>query len=292
MLGRSGIQHIDITDHRCSFMTRQIAIYGKGGIGKSTVSANLSACLADMGKRVVQIGCDPKHDSTRSLLGMTHPLTVLDMLRDGRPDDIKECFIEGYKGTMCIEAGGPEPGVGCAGRGILSTMEMLKREGILGPSQYDYIIYDVLGDVVCGGFAVPLRREFADTIYVVTSGEFMSIYAANNIIRGIKNYETDTPRIGGIVLNSRGGSNETERVERFADEVELPIVARIPRDEQIQEAEEKVIPFVDAFRENPVAETFRRMAADIENGRENHFARPVDEDHLEKCVLGVVDKEF
>ncbi|HPR41410.1 MAG TPA: nitrogenase iron protein NifH [Candidatus Methanofastidiosa archaeon] len=266
-------------------MTRQIAVYGKGGIGKSTISANLTASLADMGRKVVQIGCDPKHDSTRLLLGRTHPFTVLDQIRKEKLENVRDCILEGYKGALCIEAGGPEPGVGCAGRGILSTLELLGREGIRSSPDIDYIIYDVLGDVVCGGFAVPLRKEYADTIFIVTSGEFMSLYAANNIIRGIANYETDVPRIGGIVLNSRGGQGDEEMVEEFALEVGLPIVARIPRHKGIQRAEEMVVPFIEAYPDDPLSKTFKGLAEMIENGIERHYARPLGEEKLESCVL-------
>ncbi|MCL2334376.1 MAG: AAA family ATPase, partial [Candidatus Methanoplasma sp.] len=174
--------------------TIQIAIYGKGGIGKSTSSANISFSLADMGKKVIQIGCDPKHDSTRALIQGREQTTVLDYIRKTPPFDRKlnDIVLEGVKGIKCVEAGGPEPGIGCAGRGILSTFDTLKKLG-LNDVDFDVKMYDVLGDVVCGGFAVPLRNEYADGVYLVTSGEFMSIYAANNILKGIKNFDKGVP---------------------------------------------------------------------------------------------------
>ena len=173
---------------------REIAIYGKGGIGKSTLTANLSAAMALRGERVLQIGCDPKHDSTRLLMHGKRITTVLNYIRDTATLDQKreDILFTGFGGTGCIEAGGPKPGVGCAGRGIITAFELLDRFHI--KENYDVIMYDVLGDVVCGGFAVPIRREYANERFVVTSGEYMSIYAANNILRGIKT-RTLTPRV-------------------------------------------------------------------------------------------------
>lgn len=208
-------------------MVRRIAVYGKGGIGKSTVSSNVTAALSLRGVKVLQIGCDPKHDSTRSLLGAEQS-TVLDYIRTTPPDGrrLSDIMHEGFAGCYCVEAGGPEPGVGCAGRGIISAIGLLEELGSDSVDR-DVVIYDVLGDVVCGGFAVPLRKGYADTVYIVTSGEFMSLYAANNILRGTANYGAD--RIGGIIFNSRGDSEEEGRVERFSEAVGIPIVARIPR---------------------------------------------------------------
>ena len=168
---------------------KEIAIYGKGGIGKSTVCANLAVALAQTGQRVLQIGCDPKHDSTRLLTGGRRLPTVLDYLKDVPEEQARteEVLREGVLGVGCIEAGGPRPGVGCAGRGIISAFEFLERRRV--KERYDVVLYDVLGDVVCGGFAVPIRREYANAIFLVTSGEFMSLYAANNILRGIRNFD-------------------------------------------------------------------------------------------------------
>ena len=187
----------------------EIAVYGKGGIGKSTISANMTAAAAMKGCRVLQIGCDPKHDSTRLLMHGESIPTVLDVLRDkgaenAQPEDIlkqSKIALEGSE-IGCIEAGGPKPGVGCAGRGIISAFEYLGKHHIL--EQYDRVLYDVLGDVVCGGFAVPVRREYADAVFLVTSGEYMALYAANNILRGIRNFDGDKyKRIAGIIYNER-----------------------------------------------------------------------------------------
>ena len=173
----------------------QIAIYGKGGIGKSTVSANLSAALASCGRKVLQIGCDPKHDSTRLLHHGRKVQTVLEYLLNTPPDEqmLESVLMEGYLGTGCVEAGGPKPGMGCAGRGILTAFEFLDRFQVR--KGYDHVVYDVLGDVVCGGFAVPVRKQYAEAVFLVTSGEAMALYAANNILQGIRNLDPEENRI-------------------------------------------------------------------------------------------------
>ena len=220
--------------------TLEIALYGKGGIGKSTVCANLSAALALKGSRVLQIGCDPKHDSTRLLMRGEVLPTVLDYLRDSAGEEavLEHVLGNGYLDVGCIEAGGPKPGIGCAGRGIISAFDFLEKKKV--KDSYDIINYDVLGDVVCGGFAVPIRREYADAIFLVTSGEFMALYAANNILRGIRNYDGDKHRrVAGIIFNRRMVAGEEERVERFAKAVSLPICAVVPRSDLFSRAEEE-----------------------------------------------------
>ncbi len=263
---------------------RKIAIYGKGGIGKSTVSSNLTAALSDMGIRVLQIGCDPKHDSTRGLIGGAVQNTVLDYLKEVKPEDrkLEDVVSRGYKGCLCVEAGGPEPGVGCAGRGIITAFDLLERLGS-GQVDSDITLYDVLGDVVCGGFAVPLRNDYADTVYIVTSGEFMAIYAANNILRGTANYNPD--RIGGIIFNSRGDPEEEARVERFSEAVGIPIVARIPRSSVFMDAEQRGVTVIEAFPDSEIAGTFRDLAHAVIEGKRYH-ARFLSENELEKLILG------
>ncbi len=265
---------------------KEIAIYGKGGIGKSTISANLSAALATQQKKILQVGCDPKHDSTRLLLHGKRNMTVLDYLKVTAPDQCKPEVIvtEGFGGIHCVEAGGPEPGVGCAGRGILTTFELLDRLGIRS-ARYDLILYDVLGDVVCGGFAVPMRREYADQIYIVTSGEYMSIYAANNILRGLKNYDYEKKRAGGIIFNSRNIDGESERVERFAKAVGLPILATIPRSNLFSESEKDGCCLVEKFPDSKITQNFHELSNFIMNQEIFYTASPLDDMELERIVL-------
>lgn len=269
----------------------QIAIYGKGGIGKSTSSANISYSLADKGKKVIQIGCDPKHDSTRALIQGREQQTVLSYIRATPPYDrkLEDVVLDGVKGIKCVEAGGPEPGIGCAGRGILSTFETLKRLG-LDDMDFDAKIYDVLGDVVCGGFAVPLRNEYADGVYLVTSGEFMSVYAANNILRGIKNFDKGTPRVAGIILNCRGIENEYDTVKRFADAVDLPIIACIPRSKLFAEAEAAGKTVMEMFPESDVAKELEKISDDILSiidGRSKPFdSKPLNDAQLNQFAKG------
>ncbi len=265
-------------------MKRKIAVYGKGGIGKSTVSSNLTAALSNRGIRVLQVGCDPKHDSTRALIGGKVQQTVLDYLKNTVPADrqLNDVVAAGYRGCLCVEAGGPEPGVGCAGRGIISAFELLETLGI-DDVPLDLTLYDVLGDVVCGGFAVPLRNDNADTVYIVTSGEFMSIYAANNILRGTANYNPD--RIGGLIFNSRGDPDETARVEAFAAAVGIPIIARFDRSRLFMAAEKAGKTVVELYPDSEIARSFAVLAAAVLKG-ERHTAHFLPEDRLEELILG------
>ncbi|MDR2080110.1 MAG: AAA family ATPase [Treponema sp.] len=265
----------------------ETAIYGKGGIGKSTIAANISAALGRQGRRVLQVGCDPKHDSTRLLLGGRRIGTVLEYLRDRSPDQCRpeDIVFEGAFGVRCIEAGGPEPGVGCAGRGILTTFELMERLGIQADA-YDAVIYDVLGDVVCGGFAVPIRRDYADRVYIVSSGEFMSIYAANNILRGLKNYDHHRGRAGGIILNSRGLDKEVEGVRRFCDAVKLPLVAAFPRSRLFAQSEAAGKCLVEAYPDSEPAEKFRALADLLIRPTAPYPALPLSDEELEERILG------
>lgn len=262
----------------------RVAIYGKGGIGKSTVSANLTAALSVRGLKVLQIGCDPKHDSTRLLLNGRDPPTVMEYIRSTSKGErgLSDVIVQGYGGSLCVEAGGPEPGVGCAGRGILSTFDLLEELGV-DSLDADVTLYDVLGDVVCGGFAVPLRNDYAQKVMVVTSGEFMSIYAANNILRGVRNY--DPRRMGGIIFNSRGDDEERERVRAFAEAVGLPVVAEIPRSTLFLEAERTGATVVELFPDDPLSSRFHDLANTVLDG-EVHEARPLGDEELERIVLG------
>ncbi|NLK25736.1 MAG: AAA family ATPase [Euryarchaeota archaeon] len=268
----------------------RIAIYGKGGIGKSTISANLSAAFARGGKKVLQIGCDPKQDSTRLLLGGTSVPSVLEYIQKVPSDErrLDDVLHRGYRGIMCAEAGGPRPGVGCAGRGILTTFEVLDELG-LTELKFDITTYDVLGDVVCGGFAVPLRREHADAVFIVTSGEYMAIYAANNILKGIRNYDGASSRVGGIILNCRGVENEDDLVGSFAQAVGLPIVARIPRSPVFSKAEMQGHTVVDLFPNSEEAMIFVRLAEYVDHiskGVESLYpADPLDRETMDRLIL-------
>jgi len=241
---------------------KQIAIYGKGGIGKSTTSSNLSAALADRGLSVMQIGCDPKQDSTRMLMGGTLIPTVLDLIRESGEVSLRteDVVFSGYQGVRCVEAGGPEPGVGCAGRGIIATFQLLEN---LQALQGDVIIYDVLGDVVCGGFAMPMRKGYAQEIYLVTSGELMALYAANNICKAIYRISQNSRqicRLGGIICNARNTPGERELVETFARAVGSQVVAYIPRDEIVQHAELHTQTVIQFAPDSPQAGVYLSMA--------------------------------
>lgn len=240
----------------------KIAIYGKGGIGKSTTTANLSASFAKLGLKVMQIGCDPKSDSTSLLLHGTQYPTVLDAIRNSETDISLDCLVyEGYGGVLCVETGGPTPGIGCAGRGIITAFEKLEELDAYRHYKPDVILYDVLGDVVCGGFAMPMRRQYADCVYIVTSGEKMSLFAARNIAAAIENFRTrGYARLGGIILNRRNVEDERGRVERLAIELQTEIAADVPRCDDITRAENMDLTVVEAFPDSEIAGIYMTLA--------------------------------
>lgn len=240
----------------------RIAIYGKGGIGKSTTAANIAAAFADRGLRVMQIGCDPKADSTSGLSGVNKPLTVLEALRT-YPEGIKleQIVMEGYRGVMCVEAGGPSPGIGCAGRGIITAFEKLEDLGAFEEYRPDIILYDVLGDVVCGGFAMPIRDGYAKHVFIVSSGEKMSLYAAANIAMAVENFKVrGYAELSGLILNSRDIPGERELVEEFAAEIKTAVTETLPRSETVQKAEALGKTVIEAFPESEMAGHYRRLA--------------------------------
>jgi len=241
---------------------KKIAIYGKGGIGKSTTAANLSAALAEQGNRVMQIGCDPKADSTCLLMNGKSVPTILDTLRTKASSVVLEDMVyPGFAGVLCAECGGPTPGVGCAGRGIIASFEKLEALKAYEKYRPDVILYDVLGDVVCGGFAMPLRKGYADEIYIVTSGEKMSLFAARNIAQAVAQFKgRGYAQLKGIILNARGIANESEIVRRAAAELETSVVAEIPRDPTIQACEEKNKTVIEGAPASSLADRYRMLA--------------------------------
>jgi nitrogenase iron protein NifH len=240
---------------------KKIAIYGKGGIGKSTVVSNLSAALAAMGFVVMQIGCDPKSDSTRNLADGKKIPTVLDSLRDKGDVDLSDLVFKSDTGVLCVESGGPIPGVGCAGRGIITAFEKLEELDAYNVYKPDIIFYDVLGDVVCGGFAMPIRGGYADEVCIVTSGEMMSLYAATNISLAVKSFgKRGYASLKGLIFNAKNIEGEGELVDKTAAEIETDVVYRLPRDPQIQAAEVLGKTVVEAFPDCAMSAHFRTLA--------------------------------
>jgi len=271
---------------------RQVAIYGKGGIGKSTTTQNLTSALAEMGKKIMIVGCDPKADSTRLVLGGLAQKTVLDTLRE-EGDDIELDYIlkPGYGGIKCVESGGPEPGVGCAGRGIITSIGMLEQLGAYTPD-LDYVFYDVLGDVVCGGFAMPIREGKAQEIYIVASGEMMALYAANNISKGIQKYATTGGvRLGGIICNSRKVDKELELLEAFAKELGSQLIHFVPRDNMVQRAEIHKQTVIEFDPKADQADEYRTLANNIENNKMFVIPKPMKQERLEEILMeyGLMD---
>lgn len=265
---------------------RQVAIYGKGGIGKSTTTQNLTAALADMGKDIMIVGCDPKADSTRLILGGLAQQTVLNTLREeGEDIELDAIMKTGFAGIRCVESGGPEPGVGCAGRGIITSINMLEHLGAY-TDNLDYVFYDVLGDVVCGGFAMPIREGKAEEIYIVASGEMMAMYAANNISKGIEKFaNTGKTRLGGIICNSRNVDNELEMVSAFAEELGTQMIHFVPRDNIVQHAEINKKTVIDFDNTCGQADEYRALAKAIDDNKMLVVPKPMSQDRLEQILM-------
>jgi nitrogenase iron protein len=260
-----------------------IAFYGKGGIGKSTTISNVIAALSMKNKKILQIGCDPKHDSTRLLLGGFTQITVLEQLTTKGVVSLDTVMLTGYNQVKCIESGGPEPGVGCAGRGIIQTLQLLKDQG-LDMKQFDYVFFDVLGDVVCGGFAVPMREGYADEVYIVSSGEIASLYAANNIAKGLQRFTSTHGKLGGIIGNLRGINNERKILEAFAKKIGTEIVAFIPRSDLLPQAELASKTIMEFAPNTDLANVYLAIADYIEHQFVPVIPTPLSETELEEFL--------
>ena len=271
---------------------RQIAIYGKGGIGKSTTTQNLTVALAELGKKILVVGCDPKADATRLLLGSLSQRTVLDTMREtGGAVELSGILREGYLGIKCVESGRPEPGVGCAGRGIITAIGLLERLGAY-TDDLDYVFYDVLGDVVCGGFAMPIREGKAKEIYIVASGEMMALYAANNIAKGIQRFALKGGvRLGGIICNSRNVDREIELLRAFSAELGTQLIYFVPRDNVVQRAEIRRKTVIEYDSKAHQAQEYRNLAKAIDENTMFTIPKPMTQERLEEILLeyGLLD---
>jgi nitrogenase iron protein NifH len=274
---------------------RQCAIYGKGGIGKSTTTQNLVAALAEAGQKVLIVGCDPKADSTRLMLHEKAQNTIMQLAAEaGGVEDLEldQVLKAGYGGVKCVESGGPEPGVGCAGRGVITAINFLEEEGAY-EEDLNYVFYDVLGDVVCGGFAMPIREKKAQEIYIVVSGEMMAMYAANNISKGIVKYASSgSVRLGGLICNSRNVDREAELIEALAEKLGTHMIHFIPRDNLVQRAEIRRMTVIEYDPKADQADEYRALAKKIHNNKKLVIPTPITMDELEALLMefGILDE--
>lgn len=275
---------------------RQVAIYGKGGIGKSTTAQNTVAGLAALGKKCMIIGCDPKADSTRLILHAKAQATVMDLVRErGTVEDLEvdDVLKIGFGGIRCVESGGPEPGVGCAGRGVITAINFLEENGAYVPG-LDFVFYDVLGDVVCGGFAMPIRENKAEEIYIVVSGEMMAMYAANNIAKGILKYSSSgRVRLAGLICNSRNTDREADLIEALAKRLGTQMIHFVPRDNQVQRAELRRMTVIEYSPDHRQADEYRELARKIAENKLLAVPTPLQMEELEDLLMefGVIQDE-
>ncbi len=275
---------------------RQCAIYGKGGIGKSTTTQNLVAALAEAQKKVMIVGCDPKSDSTRLILHAKTQNTIMHLAAEaGSVEDLEleEVLKVGFGGIKCVESGGPEPGVGCAGRGVITAINFLEEEGAY-EEDLEFVFYDVLGDVVCGGFAMPIRENKAQEIYIVVSGEMMAMYAANNIAKGIVKYASSGGvRLAGLICNSRKVDRESNLIEALAERLGTQMIHFVPRDNIVQHAEIRRMTVIEYDPNCTQADEYRALAQKIINNRKLVVPTPITMDELEELLMefGVLEEE-
>jgi len=275
---------------------RQCAIYGKGGIGKSTTTQNLVAALAEMGKKVMIVGCDPKADSTRLILHSKAQTTVMHLAAEaGTVEDLEleDVLSVGYGDVKCVESGGPEPGVGCAGRGVITAINFLEEEGAYD-EDLDFVFYDVLGDVVCGGFAMPIRENKAQEIYIVVSGEMMAMYAANNISKGIVKYaNSGSVRLAGLICNSRNTAREDELISELARKLGTTMIHFVPRDNEVQRAEIRRMTVIEYNPKAPQADQYRALAKKVVENSNFIIPTPLTMDELEEVMMsfGILEEE-
>jgi len=269
---------------------KTIAIYGKGGIGKSTTTSNISAALSVAGLKVLQIGCDPKSDSTTTLRGGGYIPTILDTLRDKKTVKSNEVIFEGFNGIYCVEAGGPAPGVGCAGRGIITSVELLKQLRVFEELDLDIVVYDVLGDVVCGGFAVPVREGIADHVFTVSSADFMAIYAANNLFKGIQKYSKNGGALlGGVIANSINTDYAREIVDDFVTNTKTQVVEYVPRSVTVTQSELQGKTSIEAFPDSEQAKVYKTLANKIWNHTESKVPSPLSDKDLHEWAFKWAD---
>lgn len=256
---------------------KQIAIYGKGGIGKSTTTSNISAALSTMGYKVMQFGCDPKGDSTNTLRDGSYIPTVLDTLREKSKVNARDVIFEGFNGVYCVEAGGPAPGVGCAGRGIITAVQLFKQQRIFEELDLDIVIYDVLGDVVCGGFAVPVREGIAEHVFTVTSSDFMAVYAANNLFKGIHKYsKSGGALLGGVIANSINAPYAKEIVDDFVKQTSTQVIEYVPRSVTVTQSELQGKTTIEAAPHSEQAQIYKKLADRIGNHTESKTPSPLE----------------
>ncbi|MDR3217253.1 MAG: nitrogenase iron protein [Clostridiaceae bacterium] len=270
---------------------KQIAIYGKGGIGKSTTTSNISAALSTLGYKVMQFGCDPKSDSTNTLRGGNYMPTVLDSMREKSVVNAGDVIFRGFNGIYCVEAGGPAPGVGCAGRGIISAVELFRQQRVFEDLDLDIVLYDVLGDVVCGGFAMPIREGIAEHVFTVSSADFMAIYAANNLFKGILKYSSSGGALlGGIIANSINKPYAKEIIDDFAGRTETKILDYVPRSVTVTQSELQGKTTIEAAPASEQAKVYIRLAEKIAAHEKSEVPKPLEVGDLRAWASGWADK--